>query len=223
MLVVTVPVYNESQFLEEAIRTLLQKTDALGEDYVIVIAEDGSTDGSDAIAERLARGNPRIIHIHADKKLGRGLALKKAWKKVRGSVYVYLDCDLATDMKYYPQLIKAIKNGYDLVTGSRYMNGAKVRRPALRHFVSRMYNLMIRAIFRTHIYDHQIGFKAFSSKLVKNLLDACESTDWFWDTEIIVRSIHKGYKCFEFPVEWEEKRGTRTPLKRLVKRYLHSW
>ncbi|MGB9778447.1 MAG: glycosyltransferase [Candidatus Bathyarchaeales archaeon] len=223
LLVVTIPAYNESQFLEKAVRTLLKETKALENDYIIVIAEDGSTDGSDIIAQRLAKENPHIIHIHADTKLGRGLALKNAWKKVNGSVYVYLDCDLATDMKYYPQLITAIKKGYDLATGSRYIKGAKVRRPGLRHFVSRMYNLIVRVAFKTHVYDHQIGFKAFSGKLVKDLLDACESTDWFWDTEIIVRSVHKGYKCLEFPVEWEEKRGTRTPLKRLLKDvYIHG-
>ncbi|MEM3759894.1 MAG: hypothetical protein QXZ02_02130 [Candidatus Bathyarchaeia archaeon] len=83
--------------------------------------------------------------------------------------------------------------------------------------------LVVQVAFKTHVYDHQIGFKAFSGKLVKALLDVCESTDWFWDTEIIVRSVHNGYKCLEFPVEWEEKRGTRTPLKRLLKDiYIHG-
>jgi len=223
LLVVTIPACNESQFIENAVKTLLKETSTLENDYVIVIAEDGSVDGTDAIAQRLAKGNPRIIHIHSDKKLGRGLALKNAWKKVNGNAYIYVDCDLATDMKYYPQLIAAVKNGYDLATGSRYIDGAKVRRPGLRHFVSKMYNLMVRTAFKTRVYDHQMGFKAFSGKLVKDLLDVCESKDWFWDTEIIVRSIHKGYKCLEFPVEWEEKRGTRTPLKRLLKDvYIHG-
>ncbi|MEM3730614.1 MAG: glycosyltransferase [Candidatus Bathyarchaeia archaeon] len=223
MLVVTIPACNEAKFLEKAVSTLLRETSALEKDYVIVIAEDGSVDGTDAIAQRLAKENPRIIHIHSDKKLGRGLALKNAWKKVRGDAYLYVDCDLATDMKYYPQLIAAIKNGYDLVTGSRYINGARVRRPGLRHFVSKAYNLLIRTTFKTRVYDHQIGFKAFSDKLVRELLDVCESKDWFWDTEIIVRAVHGGYKCLEFPVKWEEKRGSRTPLKRLVKDiYIHG-
>ena len=82
MIVATIPAHNEAKFLERVVRTLLQETIALGDDYCIVIAEDGSTDGSDEIAERLARNNPHIIHIHADKKLGSGLALKNAWKRL---------------------------------------------------------------------------------------------------------------------------------------------
>ena len=204
-------------------RTLLQETIALGDDYRIVIAEDGSTDGSNEIAERLARNNPRIIHVHADRKLGRGLALKNAWKKVNGDIYAFVDCDLATDMKYYPQLIGAIRNGYDLATGSRYMRGAIVQRPALRRLVSKMYNLLIRAVFRTNVHDHQLGFKAFSSRVVGDVLSRCNSADWFWDTEIIVRGMREGYKLAEFPVEWVERRGTRTPLKRLTKDiYIHG-
>ncbi|MGA3192744.1 MAG: glycosyltransferase [Candidatus Bathyarchaeia archaeon] len=223
MIIATIPAHDEAKFLESAVRTLMQETLALGDDYRIVIAEDGSTDGSNEIAERLARNNPRIIHVHADRKLGRGLALKNAWKKVNGDIYAFVDCDLATDMKYYPQLIGAIRNGCDLATGSRYMSGAIVQRPALRGLVSRTYNMLIRAVFRTHVNDHQLGFKAFSSKVVGDVLSRCNSADWFWDTEIIVRSVREGYKLAEFPVEWIEKRGTRTPLKRLTKDiYIHG-
>jgi glycosyltransferase involved in cell wall biosynthesis len=223
LIVATIPAHNEARFLEEAVRVLLKETIALDDDYRIVIAEDGSTDGSDRIAEGLAKCNPHIIHIHADKKLGRGLALKNAWKRVGGDVYVFVDCDLATNMKYYPQLVGAIMGGYDLATGSRYVSGAIVRRPPMRYFVSRMYNLMVRAAFGTGVCDHQLGFKAFSGRLVRDLLDRCDSADWFWDTEIIVRSVRKGYRWIEFPVEWEEKRGTRTPLKRLMKDiYVHG-
>jgi glycosyltransferase involved in cell wall biosynthesis len=223
LIVATIPAHNERKFLEKAVETLLQETAALGSDYCIVIAEDGSTDGSDQIAKRLAADNPHVFHIHADRKLGRGLALKNAWKRVDGDVYAFVDCDLATDMKYYPQLIRSVMNGYDLATGSRYMSGAIVHRPPLRYTASRMYNLILQVVFRTHVYDHQLGFKAFSGRLVRNVMDRCESEDWFWDTEIIVRSIRAGYRCIEFPVEWEEKRGAKTPMKRLIKDiYIHG-
>lgn len=223
MIVVTVPACNESRFLRKAVDTLLQQTAALEDEFCIIIAEDGSTDGTDKIAHDLANKNTHVIHIHADKKLGRGLALKNAWNNSKGDIYIYIDCDLATDMKYFPLLVNTIKAGYDLATGSRYIIGAKVHRPLLRQFVSRIYNLLIQGIFKDGIYDHQIGFKAFSYKLIRDLLNSCGSTGWFWDTEIIVRSRQKGYKCIEFPVEWEEKRRNKTSLKRLVNDiYIHG-
>lgn len=235
MIVVTVPAYNESKNLRKCVELLLQETPPLGEEFCIVIAEDGSTDGTDIIAQGLEREYPSVIHLHAAQKLGRGLALKRAWNKIKGDIYVYIDCDLATNMKYYPRLINSIREGNDLATGSRYMEDAKVHRPFLRELVSRLYNKLVRMMFKDHVFDHQIGFKAFSNRLIRDLLNKCKSTGWFWDTEIIVRSIHNNYRCVEFPVEWKEKRGKRTPMKRLktdvmihgvglvrLKRYLFS-
>jgi glycosyltransferase involved in cell wall biosynthesis len=181
-----------------------------------VIAEDGSTDGTDIVAESLESLYPRVIHFHSSQKLGRGLALKRAWNKLDADIYVFVDCDLATDMKYFPKLINSIREGNDLATGSRYIKGAKVDRPFLRDATSRVYNSLIRMIYKNKVYDHQIGFKAFSKRLIKDELNNCKSDDWFWDTEIIIRSIHDNYKYVEFPVEWEEKKGRRTPLKRLI-------
>ncbi len=216
MIVVTVPACNESKNLRKCVESLLQTSLTLNEEFRIVISEDGSTDGTDIIAEGLESLNPFVIHFHSAQKLGRGLALKRAWNKLDADIYVFVDCDLATNMKYFPQLINAIREGNDLATGSRYIKGAKVDRPLLRDFTSRVYNNLIRIMYKDKVYDHQIGFKAFSKRLIKNELKNCESDDWFWDTEIIIRSIYGNYKYVEFPVEWEEKKGRRTPLKRLL-------
>ena len=213
---VTVPAYNESKNLRKCVEMLLKVTPRLGEDFCIVIAEDGSTDGTDVVAKCLEGMHSRVIHFHSAQKLGRGLALKRAWSKLDGDIYAFVDCDLATDMKYFPQLINSIREGNDLATGSRYIKGANVNRPILRDFTSRVYNMLIRMMFKDQVYDHQIGFKAFSKRLVKDELNNCKSDDWFWDTEIIVRSIHDNYNFIEFPVEWKEKKGRRTPLKRLI-------
>jgi len=216
LIVITVPAYNESKNLRKCVESLLQETLPLNEEFCIVIAEDGSTDGTDVVAKCLEGMHSGVIHLHSAQKLGRGLALKRAWSKVDGDIYAFVDCDLATDMKYFPQLINSIRAGNDLATGSRYIKGAKVNRPFIRDFTSRIYNRLIRMIYKDNVFDHQIGFKAFSKRLIKDELNNCKSDDWFWDTEIIVRSIHDNYKYVEFPVEWKEKKGKRTSLKRLV-------
>jgi len=216
LIVVTVPAYNESKNLRKCVESLLQETPPLNEEFCVVIAEDGSTDGTDVLAKSLAGIHSRVIHLHSAQKLGRGLALKRAWNKLDGDIYAFVDCDLATDMKYFPQLINSIREGNDLATGSRYIKGAKVNRPFIRDFTSRIYNRLIRMIYKDNVFDHQIGFKAFSNRLIKDELNNCRSDDWFWDTEIIVRSIHDNYKYVEFPVEWKEKQRKKTSLKRLI-------
>ena len=213
MIVVTVPACNESKNLRKCVEMLLKETSRLGEDFRIIIAEDGSTDGTDIIAQELEHMYTQVTHLHSPQKLGKGLALKRAFNKVEGDIYAFIDCDLATNMKFFPQLINSIKEGNDLALGSRYMDGAEADRTVLRDLSSRVYNRLIRILFKDNVFDHQIGFKAFSNRLIKDILNECNSTGWFWDTEILIRSIYNNYKIIEFPVEWKEKKNNRGSLK----------
>jgi len=213
LIVVTVPACNESKNLRKCVELLLKVTPRLGEDFRIVIAEDGSMDGTDIIAQELEHMYTQVTHLHSPQKLGKGLALKRAFNKVEGDIYAFIDCDLATNMKFFPQLINSIRKGNDLALGSRYMDGAEADRSVLRDLSSRVYNKLIRMLFKDNVFDHQIGFKAFSNRLIKDILNECNSTGWFWDTEILIRSIYNNYKIVEFPVEWKEKKNNRGSLK----------
>jgi glycosyltransferase involved in cell wall biosynthesis len=214
--IVTIPCYNDSAFIENAVYETQKWMKEINDDYLIIIAEDGSTDNSAEIAKDLALKDSKIIHIHNDSKLGRGRALMNSWSEYDAEIYSYFDCDLATGMCFFPELIHFIENGYDLSTGSRYIDGAKCSRPLLRELSSKGYNLLIRILFSDRVLDHQCGFKAFSNEFVKYLLKKYTFYDWFWDTEAIVIASKNGYKIKEFPVNWEEKKGKRTPIKRLV-------
>ena len=216
-IVVTLPCHNDAAFLEKAVDALKLGLVSYGDDYLIVIAEDGSTDGSAELAGALASSDPNIVHIHEERKLGRGRALMNAWERFDGEIYAYIDCDLATDMSFFPQLIGYIEEGYDLATGSRYVEGADTTRPFLRGITSKAYNMIIRLVFNDGIRDHQCGFKAFSRGMVEHILKENRDGDWFWDTEAIVLARRGGFKLVEFPVVWEEKKGSRTPLMRLLK------
>ncbi len=213
MLVITVPACNEAKNLRNCVELLLKETPRLGEDFRIVIAEDGSTDGTDIIAQELEQMYTQVIHLHSPQKLGKGLALTRAFNRVEGDIYAFVDCDLATDMKFFPRLINSIREGNDLALGSRYMEGAEVHRSVLRDLPSRVYNRLIRILFKDRVFDHQIGFKAFSNRLIKDVLNECNSTGWFWDTEIIIRTVNNNYKIVEFPVEWKEKKNGKGSLK----------
>lgn len=215
--VATLPCHNDALFLADAVVALKEGLSGFESDNLIVIAEDGSTDGSAELADKLAMDNTFVIHIHSDKKLGRGLALMNAWDQFKGDIYTYIDCDLATDMSFFPQLVGYIIDGYDLATGSRYVEGAVCSRPLLRGIISKAYNAIINFVFNDGVRDHQCGFKAFSKTMVEHMLRECQHDDWFWDTEAIVLARRGGFKLVEFPVVWEEKKGKRTPIKRLLK------
>ena len=186
-------------------------------DCILLIAEDGSN--SKGTVDELRWRYSNIVHIQHDERLGRGRALREAWKKVRGEVYVFVDVDLATDlMKFdaYRNLI-SLQSEFDLVTGSRYLPDSTTNRPWLRRSASVAYNWLVRLLFHTGVHDHQCGFKSFSHRLVDCLAAEAKSDSWFWDTEVIVIAKRTGFRVKEIPIDWEEKKGQRTPLKRLLR------
>lgn len=216
-IVVTLPVYKDTGFLETAVESLEAAASNLIPDFAILIPEDGSN--SSRQVDELKSKYENIIHIQHDERLGRGKALRDAWRKVEGDVYVYIDVDMATDLGKFDAFSSLItrQDQYDLVTGSRYISGSVTNRPRLRRFASVAYNWAVRLIFRTGVHDHQCGFKSFSKRLVQVLSVHAKSDSWFWDTEVIVLARKLGFRILEIPIQWTEKKGPRTPIRRLGK------
>jgi glycosyltransferase AglD len=121
-------------------------------------------------------------------------------------------------MKYLEKLIKAVSTGdYDFATGSRMMPDSDAKRPFKREFASRGYNFLVRLFLNSKLCDHQCGFKAFRREALFELLDEIENEHWFWDTEVLVRAQHKGYKVIEFPVYWRHGESSKVNLAKDVK------
>jgi len=210
---VVLPAYNEAKELEttvEKVSQTLKKTDYT---YEIVIAEDGSTDGTAELSEQLTKKYQFVRHIHREKRLGRGTALNNAFRQCRGQVLVYMDLDLATDLKSLRPLIDAIVlECYEVSTGSRMLPESKVERSLRRSISSKSYNFLVRHMLGSKVKDHQCGFKAFKKEAVLPLLGEVEATHWFWDTEILVRAQRHCFKVKEIPVEWTSGVGTKVNL-----------
>lgn len=210
---VVLPAYNEADKLEGAVTKISQALKEYGYPYEIIIAEDGSTDGTTERAEELTQKYPYVKHIHRERRMGRGAALNNAFKQCNGEVLVYTDLDLATDLKSLKPLVEAITvEGYDFSTGSRMMPESKVERTLRRSISSKTYNFLVRHMLGSKLKDHQCGFKAFKREPLLPLLDEVEATHWFWDTEIMVRAYRHGYKIKEIPVEWKSGKDTKVNL-----------
>ena len=215
-MVVTLPVYNDMKFLGPTTAALEETTKPIEENFTLLIAEDGSD--SSATVDELKQKYSNIVHIQHNERLGRGRALREAWKVVQGDVYVYVDVDLATNLAKFDAYrnLLLLQNQFDLITGSRYIAASVTNRPKLRRSASIAYNWLVRFLFHTGVHDHQCGFKSFSHRLVDCLAVEAKSDSWFWDTEAIVVAKKMGFSIKEIPIEWAEKKGQRTPLKRLL-------
>ena len=219
---VVLPAYNEVDHLEQALETVKRALDEFTNSYEIIIAEDGSTDGTAERSEELARKSNYVRHIHGEKRLGRGRALNNAFMQSFGKVLVYMDLDMATDIKSLKPLVEAISvEGYDLSTGSRMLQESKVERSLRRDISSKSYNWLVRRMLGSKLKDHQCGFKAFRREPTLQLIKEVEAQHWFWDTEILVRAQREGCKTKEIPVEW--RGGNETKVRFLKDSLSMGW
>ena len=212
MISIIIPAHNEAAALGPLVRAL-RGADRTGAEAEIIIAEDGSTDGTPRVAAAIAARDKNVRVIETKERAGRGISISKAIRAARGEVAIYMDADMATDLAYLPELVAAVDGGADIATGSRLLPGSKVSgRSALREIASRAYNLLLRLLFNTGIKDHQCGFKAFRRSSVLPLLDMVRDRHWFWDSELLIRARRRGLRVAEMPVAWRDRKESRVRL-----------
>jgi glycosyltransferase involved in cell wall biosynthesis len=210
---VTIPVYNEEQILPASITTLHQ---FLGKhcrfDWEIVIANNASIDRTREVATELAGRFQGVRVAHLDQK-GRGRALAKVWGESQADFLSYMDVDLSTNLFAFPPLLEAlISGGFDLGIGSRLLKASTTKRSLKRESISRAYNLLVKAFFRTRFSDAQCGFKAITRQAARSLLPQVADTGWFFDTELLVIAEKSGYRIFDLPVSWIEDLDSRVKI-----------
>jgi putative flippase GtrA len=200
---VVVPVRNEERDLEPGIRRLVTY---LREEFPftarVTIADNGSTDGTWAIARGLERELAEVRAVHMEQP-GRGRALRAIWSRSEAEVLAYMDVDLSTDLNALLPLVAPLLSGHsDLAIGTRLARGARVIRGPKRELISRCYNLLLRACLGARFSDAQCGFKAITRESARALLPLTQDTAWFFDTELLLLAERAGLRIHEIPVDW---------------------
>jgi Glycosyl transferase family 2 len=215
---IVVPVYNEEDDLAVSIsrlHTYLSRNFPLS--WLITVADNASTDSTWAIACRLARELDGVRAQRLAEK-GRGRALRAAWSGSKASVVAYMDVDLSTDLDALLPLVAPLISGHsDVAIGSRLAHGARVVRGAKREFISRTYNLILRATLRNSFSDAQCGFKAMRAEAARRLLPLVEDNAWFFDTELLVLAERSGLRVHEVAVDWVDDPGSTVDIVRTAR------
>ena len=212
---IVVPAFNEQAGLESSVRRLRCYLD---ESFPVAarltIVDNGSTDTTPQIADRLAATIPGVGVIRLSQK-GRGRALRAAWSASPCPVVAYMDADLSTGLDALLPLVAPLLSGHsDVAIGSRLRRGSRVVRSTKREAISRGYNLILRASLGVGFSDAQCGFKAARREAVQSLLPAVEDQGWFFDTELLVLAERKGFRIHEVSVDWVEDPDSKVNLAR---------
>ncbi len=208
-----IPVHDEEKDLERAVRATRRYLD----EHVpyparLTIADNASTDGTWAIALRLAEELPGVRLLHLDAK-GRGRALRTAWAASDAAVLAYMDVDLSTDLSALLPLVAPLISGHShLAIGTRLSRSSRVLRGPRREVISRSYNLLLHGTLAARFSDAQCGFKAIRADAARWLLPLVSDTGWFFDTELLVVAEKAGLRIHEVPVDWVDDPDSRVDV-----------
>jgi glycosyltransferase involved in cell wall biosynthesis/putative flippase GtrA len=212
---IVIPVHNEAASLERSLLRLYAFLNAsFPFSFVVTIVDNASSDETWPIAQRLAGSLARVRARHLDRK-GRGRALRDAWTHSDAEVLVYMDVDLATDLRALLPLVAPLLSGHsDVATGTRLRRSSRVVRGPRRELISRGYNLLLRGVLGTTFTDAQCGFKAIRSDVAEQMLPMIDDEDWFFDTELLVLAERAGLRIHEVPVDWVDDPDSRVQVVR---------
>jgi putative flippase GtrA len=175
----------------------------------ITIADNGSTDGTWAVAAGLAAELESVRAVRLA-QAGRGRALRSIWADSDADVLAYMDVDLSTDLNALLPLVAPLVSGHsDVAIGTRLARGARVIRGPRREIISRCYNLLLHATLGARFSDAQCGFKAISAARARVLLPLTRDGGWFFDTELLVLAQQAGLRIHEVPVDWTDDTDSR--------------
>ena len=210
---IVVPVLNEEKILQKSITTLDEcMAKHLPYRYQITIVDNGSQDKTLEIAKNLAEKHQSVQVVSLAER-GRGRALKQVWQNSPADILAYMDVDLSTSLDDFLPMIQPLVAGEaGVAIGSRLMKDSNTSRGVKREFISRCYNKIIKWTSGTKFSDAQCGFKAIRRDIAAKFLPKIKDNEWFFDTELLIKTERAGVPIHEQPVTWIEDTDSRVKI-----------
>jgi dolichol-phosphate mannosyltransferase len=203
---VVLPTYNEAANIERVlglVRAALPEADVL-------VVDDGSPDGTAAIARAVGARVGHVEVLERERKAGLGSAYRAGFRVGldRGyGAFVEMDSDLSHDPAALPSLIAPLEDGYGLVVGSRYVEGGSIPNWSwYRHLLSRGGNLYAAWMLGFDVADSTSGFRAYRAAALKAIdLESVRSDGYGFQIEMVDRVLRAGFRVTEVPIRFVDR------------------
>jgi len=181
----------------------------------VVVADDGSTDGTLAAARAAAARHPGVVVVANPQNEGKGRALQRAFAVSTGEIVVFLDGDLDLPPEQVPALVARLRSGgEDALLGAKRAALVPGGYPRARRVLSRLFSAVARLAFRLPVAETQTGLKAFRREALEATLPQVRIRRYTFDLELVVRLDRAGYRLGEFPVTLDlQASGSRVTLR----------
>jgi len=162
---IVVPLYNEEESVERLVAEVLRVAQSFPFEYELILVDDGSTDGTWEIIERLKESTPPLRAVRLRRNYGQTSAMVAGFEQARGEIIVTMDGDLQNDPADIPMLLEKIEEGFDIVSGWR----RERKDPFSRVLPSRIANALISLTTGVRLHDYGCSLKAYRAECVRNL------------------------------------------------------
>ena len=211
-LLLLIPAYNEERRIEPVLRDygLYFQKNYSGK-FQLVVVLNGCRDNTLAVVQRVARDFPALGYREYPAPIGKGGALIEGLKLAPlCEVIGYVDADGATPPHALHDLVKRIGEA-DCVIGSRWLPGAVLQQEqsSKRQFASRVFHLIVEALFQMGIKDTQCGAKVMRRAAVEKVHPYLRLADLAFDVNLLVALKRAGFRILEVPTEWTDKVGSK--------------
>jgi glycosyltransferase involved in cell wall biosynthesis len=223
MLSLVIPAYNEARRLPASLAACVEHLRCRGMAAEIIVADDGSTDGSAAAfgraAEELADTGVAMHYLPLPHR-GKGAAVRAGILHASGDPVAFLDADLSIPVGILDLFVAAIESGSDVAIASRYVAGSRVRRPFVRRVMGTGYRAFVRAVVPTGVRDTQCGGKAYTAEAARYLFARQRLDGFAFDAEVLYLARLASYRVTEIPFTLAQGDETSIDLLRDAPRML---
>jgi len=218
---IIIPMYNEKGNAPVVLGRLAESRRAWPDEYEIIAVDDSSTDGtSDILKDYSNRYEGITAVIRRGEERGMGMALIRGMKEAAGDIIIWVMGDLSDNPEKIPEMVEKIKEGYDVVFGSRYMKGGSIGNLGrLKAFLSSRFTVFARILFGINVHDITNAFRAFRREVGEKM--KLESADFAISPELAIKAHLLGYKLGEVPCSYASRVADKTKFKlfRMVMKY----
>jgi dolichol-phosphate mannosyltransferase len=214
---VVIPTYNESENIERMLRRIHECLPGAG----VLVVDDGSPDGTAGIVKRVAAELPDINVLERSSKSGLGSAYRAgfAWGLERGyDACVEIDADFSHDPAALPTLVAPLGEGFDVVIGSRYVEGGSIPNWAWhRHLLSRGGNLYASGVLGLGVSDSTAGYRCYSAGILRRLdLDRIRAEGYGFQIEMTYRARQYGAVITEVPIKFVDREAGESKMSSFI-------
>ncbi len=211
---IVIPMFNESENVKATLNRIKETLVPFEGTYEIIAVNDGSLDNTFEILSNFAKQNGGLKVVSYPNNVGRGMALRKGFKESNGEIVVSIDSDLSYSPHYIVDFIEVLnrESDIDFVLASPYMPGGGVQNvPALRLWISRWGNKILRLAMPNRIYTSTGIFRAYRRRVLDSL--ELESDGKEIHLEILSKAIALGYRAKEIPAVLTGRKKGRSKFK----------